>query len=149
VVILRPFSIYGPHEPPHRLIPAAIRAGRDGTVLPLTPPGCVRDFVFVEDVVEACLQAAVAEEVVGETINIGTGVQTSNEEVVRCIEQSLGRTLRIDQGAYAPHPTDTSCWRADITRARELLKWRPQHTLRAGIDRTVAWTLEQDAQRAA
>ncbi len=99
IVILRPFSIYGPHEPPHRLIPTAIRACRDGEVLPLTPAGYVRDFVFVDDVVEACLQAAVVDSAVGETLNIGTGVQTSNEEVVRCIEASMGRKLQLKLGA--------------------------------------------------
>lgn len=139
-VTLRLFSVYGLWEPRHRLVPRAIHAGLTGTVLPLTRPGIRRDYVFVSDVTEACLLAAVARGVTGEVINIGSGRETANEEMIEEIARVLGRRIRVQPGAYAPHATDTDHWIADITLAKGLLGWSPRHTLAAGLRATVNWS---------
>ena len=138
-VELRLFSVYGPWEPPHRLIPRAIRAALAGTELPLTPPGLRRDPVFVEDVADACLRASAAPGVGGTTINVGSGAQVANEEIVAAIERVTGRPIAAQPGAYRPHGTDRRCWIADVGRARELLGWTPRHSLEQGLAVTVAW----------
>ena len=138
-VALRLFSVYGPWEPPHRLIPRAIRAALAGDELPLTPPGLRRDPVFVDDVAEACLRAATAPGLAGETINVGSGRQVTNEEIVAAVGRATGRPIATRPGAYPPHGTDRTCWVADVARARELLAWRARHTLGEGLARTVAW----------
>ena len=139
VTVLRPFSVYGPWEQPHRLVPRAIRAALTGEELPLTGPGLRRDYVFVEDVVDACLRAARTDAALGEAINIGTGVETSNEELVAEVERVLGKEVRVRTGAYPARETDSPHWRADIAKARRLLEWEPRHTLAAGLARTTAW----------
>ena len=85
--------------------------------------------VFVEDVASACIQAALSDCVDGEIINIGTGIATSNEDLVRIIEDSLHKKINVAVGAYAPHKTDTTAWSADITKAKKLLNWQPRYTL--------------------
>ncbi len=143
IVVLRVFSVYGPWEDPRRLVPSAIRAALRGEELPLTPPGIRRDFVFVDDVAEACLGAATASGVVGEAINIGSGRQVANEEMVLEIERAVGRPVRVAVGEYAAHATDRSCWVADVSKARRLLGWEPRHDLRGGLKKTVEWGREQ------
>ena len=137
VVMLRPFAIYGPGEPSQRLIPTAIRAALEGTPFRLAR-GYTRDFIFVEDVVDAYLAAATTPGLEGELINVGTGRATPNEEVVRLVEEIVGRPIALDPEPYPAKPTDTAVWCADITKARELLGWSPAHTLEQGLARTVA-----------
>ena len=142
IVTLRAFSIYGYREARTRFIPTAIRAALSGTRLPLTAPGFVRDFIFVDDVAEACVRAAEVDGMQGEIINIGTGIQSSNEEVVAHIEQHVGRTIHVDVGAYAPHLTDTTHWVACVEKAKTLLDWEARYNLEQGLARTIAWFKE-------
>lgn len=139
VVVLRPFSVYGPGEPRHRLIPTAIRRALDGGPLRLTGPGWRRDFVYVEDVVEAVLRTVALEGHAGEIVNVGSGLQTGNEEVVALVDRLTGGGLEVLAGAYPPHPTDARHWVADVGKAEKVLGWRPRTDLEEGLRRTVAW----------
>ncbi|MBF0125735.1 MAG: NAD-dependent epimerase/dehydratase family protein [Magnetococcales bacterium] len=138
-VILRPFSIYGPWEAPGRLIPSAIRAALTKTVLPLTPPGLRRDFIFVADVVDACLLAATTPRACGETMHIASGIQSSNEEVVACIQKILGEPIVTAVGAYPLRQSDMHHRVVDNRKAGQLLGWQPRHTLEQGLARTIDW----------
>src|SRR5207248_1630375 len=69
---LRVFSAYGPWEEPSRLVPTLIRRCIAGEELQLVPPETARDFVFVEDVVDAYLRLDKLEKLSGEVINVGT-----------------------------------------------------------------------------
>lgn len=145
VAILRPFSIYGPWESPGRLVPTAVRAALTGRPLPLTAVPWVRDYVFVDDVVDACLVAADAPAAAGEILNVGTGRQTSNHDVVAEIERLAGTRIAVEPGAYAAHASDTTSWVADVGKARRVLGWEPRHDLAAGLRRTIAWVRAHDA----
>lgn len=138
-VVVRPFSIYGPWEGEHRLVPRAIQAAFSGETLPLTGPGLRRDLVYVEDVCDACLCAAVAEAVVGEVINVGTGRQTSNEDLVAAVERATGRSIRVAPGAFPARSADRGFWAADTGKAERLLGWAASYPLAAGLERTVRW----------
>lgn len=147
LVELRLFSVYGPWEPLHRLVPRALRAALLGEELPLTGPGLRRDFVFVDDVVEACLGAARGgPELDGRAINVGSGREVANEELVRAVEEVTGRPVRTRPGAHPGHASDRAHWSADIGLARELLGWEPRRSLREGLARTVPWVEERLAQ---
>ena len=138
-VVLRAFQVYGPGDHPARFVPTVLRAAADGTVLPLTGPGQRRDWVHVDDVVQACLLAAAADELPpGQVLNVGTGVQTANEELVALAEQVTGRSIRTEPGAHPGRSWDTASWVCDPARAGELLGWRPTVDLPTGLARTWA-----------
>jgi nucleoside-diphosphate-sugar epimerase len=139
VIVLRPFSVYGPWEAPSRLIPTAVAAALHGTELRLTLPGFRRDLVHVADVVDACLTAAGSSAPPGEVFNIGTGVQWANEEVVAMVAHACGRPVRTRVGAYQPHASDTACWVADTSKSQDELGWRARRTLEDGLAETVRW----------
>jgi nucleoside-diphosphate-sugar epimerase len=139
IVILRPFSVYGPWEAPSRLIPTATLAAFEGAELPLTPPGYRRDFVYVGDVVDACLLAATADVPAGDVVNVGTGREWTNEEVVRAIERVSGRPIHTSVGQYRPRLSDTEHWVADTSKAERVLGWKAGRTLNAGLEESVSW----------
>jgi len=139
IVILRPFSVYGAWESPSRLIPTATWAALDGRDLPLTEPGYRRDLVHVDDVVDACVTAAGHDVAPGEIINVGTGCQSSNEEVVGIIERVSGCIIQKRVGEYRARLSDTAHWVADTTKAEQVLGWKASRSLEAGLRDSVAW----------
>lgn len=137
--VLRAFQVYGPYDQPGRLVPTVLRAAREGTVLPLTGRGLRRDWVFVDDVVEACVRAGTAADLpAGQVLNIGTGVQTSNEDLVALAADVTGRAIRTRVGDHPGRAWDAPSWVCDPTLARELLGWEPSVDLREGLARTWA-----------
>jgi nucleoside-diphosphate-sugar epimerase len=139
--VLRAFQVYGPRDHPGRLVPRALRAARTGETLPLTPPGCRRDWVYVDDVVEAVVRAATADHVApGQVLNIGTGRQTANEELVAEVERVTRRPVKVAVGAHPGRPWDTGSWVCDPSRAWELLGWEAKVDLGEGLAR--CWEAE-------
>jgi nucleoside-diphosphate-sugar epimerase len=139
VVVLRPFHVYGYWESPARLIPAALLAAIHGSALPLTERGIRRDFVFVEDIVEAALKACRVTIPPGGAINLGSGRQWTNEAVIKLVEAVTGQGVRTDVGAYPTRPWDSAYLAADTRPARKHLGWSPRHSLRQGLEKTYMW----------
>ena len=149
LVILRLFSVYGPWEEPGRLIPTAIMAARSDGEIDLTVSGVRHDFIYIEDVVNACLVAVLRPLPPGEIINIGSGRQWTNYEVVQMIQDISGRSIKVGSGVFPSRHSDTRHWVADIGKARQLLDWEPQHTLEQGLKKTISWfDLHQEAYSA-
>ena len=143
-VSLRYFTVYGPRQRPdmaiHRLIEAAI----SGTAFPMFGDGHqIRDFTFVDDVVEANLLAASRDIPLGAIINVAGGSAASLRDVIGMVEGLVGRTISLDRR----RPERGDVWRTggSIERARELLSWQPHVSLADGLARQVAW---HDARRA-
>ncbi len=138
-IILRPSSVYGPWEAPNRFIPTLLRAAMTGEPVRITRPGIRHDWVYVEDVVEACQRALQLPVRPGEAYNIGTGEQWSNEEVAAAVEVLTGKRLDKQMGAYPPGPTDRPCWVVDNAKAARQLGWSPSWDLKAGLAATLEW----------
>jgi nucleoside-diphosphate-sugar epimerase len=134
--VLRPFQVYGPLDHAARLVPTVLRAAHDGGPLSLTAPGRRRDWVFVDDVVEACVRAACAEGLPpGQVLNIGTGRQVANEELVAEAERVTGRTIELSGEEHRGRAWDTDNWVSDPSRARRLLGWEAAVSLTEGLTR--------------
>jgi nucleoside-diphosphate-sugar epimerase len=139
--VLRAFQVYGPGDHPTRLVPVVLDAARTGATVPLPARLSRRDWVWVGDVVDACVRAAVnASLPPGAVLNIGTGVQTSTEELVATAERVTGRRIAIAPGAHPGRSWDTADWVSDPRAAARLLGWRPTVDLAEGLARTWAAT---------
>ena len=138
-VVLRAFQVYGPGDHPTRLVPVVLDAARTGAVVPLPVRLSRRDWVWVGDVVDACVRAAEDDALPpGVVLNIGTGVQTSTEELVATAARVTGRPIATAAGAHPGRDWDTADWVADPSAARRLLGWRPSVELAEGLSRTWA-----------
>ena len=146
VCTLRLYSAYGPWEEPKRLIPALVVEGLRGRLPPLVDPTIARDFVWVEDVVDAYLAAATSmHEEPGAVYNVGTGVQTTIAEAVEITRDVLGVEAQPQWGSMPPRDWDTSCWIADSSKIRELLGWQPTLGVEAGMTAYAEWLRERPA----
>jgi nucleoside-diphosphate-sugar epimerase len=143
ITTFRLFSVYGPFEEPSRLIPTLIRRCLAGEDLTLVDPTTARDFVYVDDVVEAYLCTDKLSQLRGEIINIGTGLQSPIKDVVGLILQHTAATVACHWGSMPARIWDAKTWVADCTKSTRLLGWRPTTTLSEGLERTIAWTRQQ------
>lgn len=137
---LRLYSVYGPWEQPGRLMPTLVMRGLGGELPKLVSPDTARDFVYVDDVVEACLLAATTPgQEPGAVYNVGTGCQTSLREVVDVARGEMGITAEPVWGTMAPRIWDTDVWVADRSRIAEQLHWGPSRTLPEGFHLLAEW----------
>jgi UDP-glucose 4-epimerase len=136
-VTARVFTVYGPGEHPHRLLPSLRRAARDGTTVELTAGQQERDFTYIEDVAYGLLRLGVLRPAPGQLINLATGRLSSVESFVRAAQEVLA--LRDDQVGFGSLPyRNAEVWQGtvDVGRLRELLDWSPPFALRRGIQAT-------------
>jgi UDP-glucose 4-epimerase len=139
VVTVRPFQVYGPGQPAHTLIPAAIGAALAGEDFPMTLGEQERDFIFVEDVVEGMLAAAEAPGIEGQSLDLGTGTARPVRQVVERIWKLAGGTGRVLPGALPYRPGEVMHLVADADRMARLTDWRAGVGLEEGLRRVVEW----------
>ncbi|MDR7492524.1 MAG: GDP-mannose 4,6-dehydratase, partial [Armatimonadota bacterium] len=114
-----------------------IRLALEGQPLPVHGDGLQsRDFTYVDDVVEANLQAAAAgAEADGAVVNIGAGARHTLLDLVAEIARVLGTAPQVVH--EPPRPGDVRHTEADITLARRLIGYAPRIGFREGLRRTV------------
>jgi nucleoside-diphosphate-sugar epimerase len=142
VVTLRLFSPYGPWDDPVRLIPSVSRAFLNGRSPRLASPSGARDFVYIDDVVDACLLAASVPSAAGEIINAGSGRQATVGEVVDILSRLIPGSPAPSWGSISPRP-GPPVWVAGIGKARRILGWEPKVPLEDGLRRTVEWMRDE------
>jgi UDP-glucose 4-epimerase len=132
-------NVYGPRQDPHGEAGViAIFASRlvRGEVPRIDGSGeQTRDFVFVEDVAHAFVLAA--ERGSGETINIGTGHETSVSELFKLMAEAADYTGEPVHGPA--RPGDLMRNALDPSKAAKVLDWKPWTTLADGVRRTIEW----------
>ena len=138
VVVLRPFTVYGPGQPSHMFVAEAIASALGGEPFRMSAGTQSRDMVYVDDVVDAISRAAAATGVDGRIINVGTGRMVPLRRVAEIIWEKTRTSAALLVGARpaAVHERYDTC--ADNTLARELLGWLPTVPAEEGLDRTIA-----------
>jgi dolichol-phosphate mannosyltransferase len=136
-VVLRLYSAYGPWEEPNRLIPTLLARGLAGELPLLVSPGVARDFVHVDDVCEAFVRAADAQP--SRVYNVGSGRQTTVEEVVETARRLLDLDAEPEWGSMPDRRWDTETWVANPQRIRDDLGWETRISLEEGLARTLQW----------
>lgn len=135
-VALRYFSVFGPRQRPDMGFHRLIEAGISGAAFPLYGDGTqTRDFTYVSDIVNATLSAA-ERAPDGAVLNIGGGARISMIDAIDIIKQSFP-ALRIDQ--LASGRGDARDTGADIARAEALIGYKPEFTVKTGLEQQMDW----------
>jgi len=141
ITIIRPFNNYGPYQHPEKVIPRFIIQAL--TDRPLTIHGnglASRDWLHVFDTAEAITAACEVplDAIVGETINVATGVDESVEEIADAILSILGKPASLKHH-ITDRPGQVDRHIGSTDRARDLLGWRSSIPFSDGLERTVRW----------
>lgn len=139
VVTLRLFSPYGPYEQKNRLVPSVILAALQKNDPRITSRQFVRDFIFIDDVLDAYEALTLLENPSGEIFNIGSGQQHTVGDVTDTIICLLGNEVTAQTGHPQAWKNEPACWQADIRYAMSELHWEPHHSLREGLAATIDW----------
>jgi NAD dependent epimerase/dehydratase len=141
VTILRPFNTYGPFQSARAVIPTIVAQALSGGPLRLGSLHPRRDLTFVGDTVAGFIAAATTAEAVGHTVQLGTGEDHSIGAVTEIVGELLGRELevKLDEQRIRPEGSEVQRLISDPTRARDLLGWEPETSLRDGLAQTIEW----------
>lgn len=152
VVISNCSNNYGPYQFPEKLIPLVILNALQGKPLPVYGDGAnIRDWLYVDDHARA-LHLVATDGKPGETYNIGGDSEKTNLEVVNAIcEQLEARKPLPGQGYKAlinfvtDRPGHDYRYAIDASKIEQQLGWRPTETFATGLDKTIAWYLDNQA----
>jgi nucleoside-diphosphate-sugar epimerase len=133
----RLFMPYGEGLPRASFVAQCLEAVRSGAPLRMTKGAQTRDYVHIDDVVEALLRIALARDLLGEAVNVGTGVETSLRDVAATLAELCQGRLRYETGKVPYRRFEVMRSVADVTLLRERLGWTPAISLRDGLSRLV------------
>jgi len=140
IVTLRLFSPFGSWDDPRKLIPTAIVAALHGHDIALASREIGRDYIYIDDVIEAYLTVIDrAQQIQGEIINVGSGREKTLAETIDAILELVGTRSRPLWEAAAGSQYDNPVWQASIEKAKRLLGWEPRVDFREGLRRTIGW----------
>ncbi len=138
-VILRYANVYGPRQNAYgeagvvAIFGQQMLQGQQPTIF--GDGTDTRDYVFVDDIVEANVRALHQGD--NQVFNLGTGCQTSVQEVFAAVAAAVGYHNQPRYGEA--RPGDITCSALDITKARELMDWEPQVSFSDGVQHTIAF----------
>jgi polyisoprenyl-phosphate glycosyltransferase len=142
---LRLYSVYGPWEERDRLIPTLINSGLQGKYPNLVNKDISRDFVYIDDCLNAFVKAALTacRTSPGISINIATGKKTTLEEVANIAKKIFKISKKPVFGSMENRKWDLSEWYGKPDLAEKVLGWKYKTSFEEGLKLNVAW--EKDA----
>ena len=148
---LRLTTVYGPRSQMKHsqfgVVNWFVRLALEGRPIPIFGSGKIlRDFLYVDDCVEALLRAAAEPRAVGEILNVGHDQPSTFLEVAEIL-QELVPGARIEFTEFTPErrAQEPGDFVSDITKIRRLVGWEPKVSLREGLARTAAFYQERRA----
>jgi dTDP-glucose 4,6-dehydratase len=137
LLVTRGSNNYGPYQYPEKIVPLHITNAIDDLRLPLYNDGsAVRDYLFVEDHCQA-IDLVLHEAPLGEVYNVGTGRETSGNEVARTVLEVLGKPESLIQ-YVSDRPGHDYRYALDVSKLTAL-GWAPRTDFREGMERTIRW----------
>lgn len=135
---LRLFNVYGPGETNPHVIPHIVDEIKAGGRIHLGNLESRRDYIFIEDAVEAISRVRAAGTKGYSVFNVGTGSTHSVREIVSAFEAGLRRRLEVEPAPGLLRKIDRPSLRADPSSLTALIDWKPGTTLEQGISRLIA-----------
>jgi nucleoside-diphosphate-sugar epimerase len=135
-VIVRPMSVYGPHEKPHKVITRILTGN-----LKFLTPNAYHDWIYIDDFVNAILCiVGHPSNTTFDIVNVGTGVQRSNLEIHSIAESLVGKTIDYKEVSNTQGVgVDSDIWVCDPTHLKTTYGFTPSITLEDGMQRYHTW----------
>jgi nucleoside-diphosphate-sugar epimerase len=137
-VTLRLFLTYGPGQDINRFLPQIIRGCLDNATFPTSAGEQLRDFCYVDDSVQAILQALTHPKVEGDVFNVASGRPVSIREMVETV-RNITDSGNPQFGEIPYRNGENMALYADISKAKRFLNWESTITLEIGLKKTIDW----------
>jgi nucleoside-diphosphate-sugar epimerase len=135
---LRVFSVYGPMDNSHHMLPTLISNLLRGRHTPLTTAEQMWDYLHVEDAARAFYAAATSPDAHG-VYNVASGEAVRLRTVIEMVRDEIDRSLPLTFGEIACGTGRVAHLEGDIEKLKRATGWSPQITIAQGIAQTVAW----------
>jgi dTDP-glucose 4,6-dehydratase len=148
VIISNCSNNYGPNQFPEKFVPVCIQAIKSNKTIPIYGDGnYTRDWLYVEDHARA-IKTILEHGKVGETYNIGGLNEWKNMDLVKVLIRETDKALGRPEGASLPlitfvkdRPGHDKRYAIDNAKIMRELQWKPEHTFKQGIVKTIQWYL--------
>ena len=146
IVIVRPFNNYGPSQHPEKVIPRFITQALADEPLTIHGDGhASRDWLYVDDDAEAIESIIAADDrVVGEVINVATGIDITVSDIADKVLELLGKPsslkVHVDE-----RPGQVDRHIGSTEKAEKLLGWKARTSFEDGLERTISWYRDNEA----
>lgn len=138
VIALRFFTVYGKRQRPDLAISKFTKLILEDKPIPVFGDGSTfRDYTYIDDIVSGIISAIEYNKTSYEIINLGGGNPVSLNEMVKTIEDVLGKKAIIERMSMQKGDVDKTA--ADISKARKLLNYNPSTSFEEGIKKFVEW----------
>ena len=143
--VLRLYLAYGPRQDKNRFIPIIIDGCIKNKKFPCSEGNQLRDFIHVEDVVDAILKSLKSKSARGQIINIGSGKPRKIKNIIQSIK-------KISKGGYPKfgkiklRKDEISKLYPNINKAKNKINWRPKISFKEGLESTIKYYNEQTNQ---
>jgi dTDP-glucose 4,6-dehydratase len=139
ITILRPFNTFGRKNDAHFLVERTITQMLSKNVVNLIDPTPIRDWVYVDDHINAYISCLGNEKAIGEAFNFCTGKGYTVKETVEMISKLANFHGEIVWGVAPKRPTESKMIIGNYEKARKILGWSPRYTLESGLRETIAY----------
>ena len=138
VVIVRTFMTYGPGQDASKLIPYVVLSLLKGESPKLSSGQWKADWIYIDDVMEGFLAAALVPNIEGYTFDLGSGSLVTVHELVDQVVEIIGTSIKPQFGARSDRLIEPAR-EANLSSTFENLGWKPEIPLKMGLQRTVEW----------
>lgn len=136
VTIVRIFLAYGPGQDLKRFFPQIIKGCLNNSKFPTSSGNQLRDFLFIDDVVEAIFKLLNCKKAEGEIVNIGSGKAVKIKNLIKKVVKIIGKG-KPEFGKIPYRKGENMCLVASTKKINKLIKWRPKYSLDKGLKKTI------------
>ncbi len=136
IVLLRLFLVYGPGQDIQRFVPQVIQGCLRAERFPVSSGEQLRDFCYVEDIVQGILSAMKCSDAMGKIINLASGNPVRVRDMIELIRSKIGTGIPM-YGEVKYRKGENMALYADISKAERILGWRACVKLDQGLEKTI------------
>lgn len=139
IIIARLFSVYGAKNNSLTFVEGLVQSAQDRSPFNMTHGRQTRDFIFIDDIVDAIIKLAITKEAIGQSFNICSGTETSIREFALAFNQSLKNPIDIQFSSIPTSANEISNNLGDNSKLKKVTGWEPSTTLKQGIQQLIEY----------
>jgi len=144
IVILRPFNNYGPRQSRRAIIPEVICQILKKDTVKLGDINTQRDFLYVNDTVNAVLKVINNKNILGQEINIGSNKFYRIKDIIEIVSEILSKKVivKLDKSRLRPKKSEVKYLLCDYSKAKRIINWSPSITNKTQFKKSLFTTIE-------